>query len=165
MNDQGRARRHELATDAWRRMARFAFTKFQGSEHAQLLRELGLTPGHVKALAVLDPDQPEPMRAMADSLACDASMVTWLVDRLEERGLVQRRASSTDRRVKTVVLTERGIELRERLSRAMFEPPEELLALDLDSLQALCRELEKLPLPEHPFWPGPRPAAARTGPT
>src|SRR6266511_6086563 len=52
----------------------------------------------MKALSILDPDQPKPIRPMADALACDAPMVMWLVDRLEERGLVERRARLPSRR-------------------------------------------------------------------
>ena len=142
----------ELAAEAWRLMAEFSFSRFMGSDHVRILRELGLTPGHMKALSILDPDRPKPMRSMADSLACDASMVTWLVDRLEERGLVERRASTTDRRVKTVVLTGEGIELRERLRAALYAPPPELLALDEAELRTLCETLRRIP-PRQTFWP------------
>src|SRR5215831_10455509 len=79
-----RSRKQVLAADVWRLIAEFAFSNFQRSTQASLMRELGLTPGHLKALAILDPDEPRPMRAMADALSCDASMVTWLVDRLED---------------------------------------------------------------------------------
>ena len=142
-------------------MAEFTFTKFQRGEHMFILRELGLTPGHLKALSVLDPEEPRPMRAMADALACDASMVTWLVDRLEERGLVERRALATDRRVRTVALTPHGLRARERLSEALYEPPTDLLALDLDSLENLRGELEKLPSPERPVWSPVAPPSGR----
>jgi DNA-binding MarR family transcriptional regulator len=161
MTENRTAHERELAAEAWRRMAEFAFSKFQGSEHVSLLRQMGLTPGHMKALSILDPDLPKPMRAMADSLACDASMVTWLVDRLEERGLVERRGSTTDRRVKTVVLTGAGIELRRRLGAALFTPPAELLDLDTATLEALCDALRKLPPSERPLWPSFRREDAR----
>ncbi len=71
-----------IASEVWRMLAEFTFTRFQSGDHFGILRELGLTPGHMKALAVLDADEPRPMRAMADALSCDASMVTWLVDRM-----------------------------------------------------------------------------------
>jgi DNA-binding MarR family transcriptional regulator len=141
-----------VAAEAWRLIAEFAFARFQAGEQMVLLRELGLTPGHLKALSILDPDEPKPMRAMADALACDASMITWLVDRLEERGLVERRMPPTDRRVKTVVLTPLGIQTRERLAEALYAPPADLLALDLSSLEALRDQLRKLPAPERTFW-------------
>ncbi len=73
-------------------MARFTMEKFQRGEHLALLREHGLTPGHMKTLSILDPEQPRPMGVMADMMHCDASQVTWLVDRLEERGFVERRS-------------------------------------------------------------------------
>src|SRR4029453_18040920 len=44
----------------------------------------------------------------AEEWACDASNATWMVDRLEERGLAERRSSPTDRRGKLVGLLARG---------------------------------------------------------
>jgi DNA-binding MarR family transcriptional regulator len=143
-----------IASDVWGLMAGFAFASLQRGEHLRILRELGLTPGHLKALVVLDPGEPRPMRAMAETLACDASTVTWLVDRLEERGLVERQARPADRRVKTVALTDRGIEIRDRLLRAVHEPPAELQTLDTASLLALREQLSKLPASTNSLWGG-----------
>ncbi|MFJ6696295.1 MarR family winged helix-turn-helix transcriptional regulator [Streptomyces sp. NPDC091272] len=67
----------------------------------------GLTPSQAKALSVLR-SSPAPMRALATTLACDASNITGIVDRLEKRELVRREPSPTDRRVKNVVLTPHG---------------------------------------------------------
>jgi DNA-binding MarR family transcriptional regulator len=53
------------------------------------------------------------MRDLADRLCCDASNVTGIVDRLEERGLVERRPATDDRRVKHLVLTEAGDDVRQ----------------------------------------------------
>jgi DNA-binding MarR family transcriptional regulator len=60
---------------------------------------------------------PEPMRDLADHLACDPSHVTGIADRLEERGLV-RRVVGHDRRVKLLALTESGEAMRERVIAA-----------------------------------------------
>ena len=43
------------------------------------------------ALRQLDPDEPKPMSELAAALRCDNSNVTGIVDRLEDRGLVERR--------------------------------------------------------------------------
>ncbi|MGW7414391.1 MarR family winged helix-turn-helix transcriptional regulator [Streptomyces sp. NPDC054863] len=67
----------------------------------------GLTASQAKTLSVLR-SSPAPMRALATTLACDASNITGIVDRLEKRELVRREPSATDRRVKNVVLTEHG---------------------------------------------------------
>ena len=42
-------------------------------------------------LRLLEPGEPLPMRTLARKLCCDASNVTGIVDRLEERGLVRAR--------------------------------------------------------------------------
>jgi DNA-binding MarR family transcriptional regulator len=43
------------------------------------------------------------MSQLADEWLCDASNATWIVDRLEERGLAERETTPTDRRVKDAV--------------------------------------------------------------
>jgi DNA-binding MarR family transcriptional regulator len=145
-------RRQAAATDVWRLMAGFSFAQFQHGPHQDVMREHGLTPGHLKALTWIDPERPLPMRAMADALDVDASMITWLVDRLEEKGLVERRPMPSDRRVKAVALTELGVSTRDRLTQAMLGPPQELLDLDLRSLEELRAQLRKLPSSSTPVW-------------
>ena len=56
------------------------------------------------------------------------SNATWIVDRLEARGLAERRARAGDRRVKLVVLTAAGVRTRDKLRAATYEPPPKLLA-------------------------------------
>lgn len=129
---------------------------------AGLLREHGLTPGHLKALLALQPDAPRSMGALAETLTCDASMATWLVDRLEERGMVERRTLPTDRRVKTIVLTEHGLAARKMFLARMYEPPDELLAADRATLEDLRDALARLPMPAS--GPG-SPAGAAVEPT
>ena len=63
------------------------------------------------------------MRELAQEWLCDASNATFIVDRLEERGLAERRSVPTDRRVKMVVLTARGNRMRGRVLERFFEPP------------------------------------------
>ena len=105
--------------------------------------ELGLAPKQLGVLRSLEPGGELPMRAIGQSLYCDASYVTDLVDRLEERGLIERRSSSEDRRVKLIALTAEGEKLRERAVELLYEPPAELAALDPDELEELARLLAK----------------------
>ncbi len=58
--------------------------------------EYGLKPPQFFALNELD--EPVPMSRIADTLRCDRSAVTWITDRLEERGYVERRRDERDRR-------------------------------------------------------------------
>jgi DNA-binding MarR family transcriptional regulator len=134
-----------IAVEVWRMMAEFSMDSFQRSLHVAILKELGLTPGHMKVLSVLEPDDARPMGVIAEACHCDPSMATWLVDRLEERGLVRRGSLTTDRRVKTVTLTPDGVETKARLLAQLYEPPAELVALDRATLETLRGALEKLP--------------------
>lgn len=138
-------RKEAIASDVWRMLAEFSIAMLQRGRHFEGLKELGLTPGHLKVLSALEPGTPRSMGVIADACNCDPSMATWLVDRLEERGLVERTMLTTDRRVKTVALTALGVETKARLFARMFEPPEELLALNKETLESLRRELAKLP--------------------
>ncbi|WBB67072.1 MarR family transcriptional regulator [Micromonospora sp. WMMD812] len=83
--------------------------------------ELGLTPAVARALHQLDPDRPMPARDLADQLRCDRSNVTALVDRLEQAGLVRRRVDPADRRQKTLVVTEAGRHMRQRVHQVLSD--------------------------------------------
>jgi DNA-binding MarR family transcriptional regulator len=117
------------------------------AEHRRRLdsvAELGVSPGDLKAMMALTPGQAESMRALADKWRCDASTVTWIVDRLEKRGLVERRAHESDRRVKVVGLSESGEQLRVDLLDDLYRPPEAMSRLSRRDLQTLKRIAERL---------------------
>jgi MarR family transcriptional regulator, organic hydroperoxide resistance regulator len=91
--------------------------------------EFEVTPPQLITLRRLDPERPVPMSEVARWLACDASNVTGIIDRLEARGFVERRALPHDRRVKLLALTDEGLALRNELEARMAEPPAELAGL------------------------------------
>jgi DNA-binding MarR family transcriptional regulator len=101
------------------------------------LNELGLAPMQSMALMHLRPGEPMTMSAMAHALMCDNSNVTGIVDRLEDRGLVERQPAEHDRRVKMLSITPRGIEVRAGLSARLAEPPEPLAGLSIEDQRAL----------------------------
>jgi DNA-binding MarR family transcriptional regulator len=153
-----------LAAEVWRTMAEFSFAALRRGRHFAILKELGLTPGHMKVLGVLQPGEPRPMGAIAESVGCDASQATWLVDRLEERGLAERRTVPSDRRVKAVVLTPLGEKTKKEVFAHVYEPPKELLSMDRERLESLKQALAHLPEPQHAFSApaGGRPLAHRS---
>ncbi len=62
----------------------------------------------MKLLGFLAEFGPSPMRALADASGSSATNVTKLVDALEAEGLLERTASSEDRRVTLLRVTPRG---------------------------------------------------------
>jgi DNA-binding MarR family transcriptional regulator len=68
-----------------------------------------------------------------------------MIDRLEQRGLAERRSVQVDRRVKQVVLTPLGVKTKADLLEGVYQPPPELLELDRADLDALRKAVAKLP--------------------
>ena len=97
-----------------------------------------LTPQQLFALKNLSIGKPMMMSELATQLGCDASNVTSIVDRLESRGLVERRSADHDRRVKALVMTRAGLDMRERIHERMQQPPPALDNLSHADQEALC---------------------------
>ncbi|MBP0458238.1 MarR family winged helix-turn-helix transcriptional regulator [Streptomyces montanisoli] len=74
---------------------------------------LGLTAAQATALREMT--GPMTMRELAERMSCEPSNTTFVIDKLEKQGLVERRAHPTDRRAKQLVLTAEGGSLREQL--------------------------------------------------
>lgn len=111
------------------------------ADFAAVAAEFGLTP--LQARSVLQLEEPQPMRALADYLACEPSNVTGLVDRLEAAGLVERVAGD-DRRVKLVQLTGKGVRLRGRLAERVAAGSTVTAKLDAAERRTLARLLDRL---------------------
>ncbi len=75
--------------------------------------EHGLSAVQAKVLIQLQPEGAVTMRTLAGQLQYDASNLTGVIDRLEERGAVRRQPHTQDRRLKGVVLTDEGARLRQ----------------------------------------------------
>ena len=103
----------------------------------EMARELDFSPVQLHSLRVLEPGVETPMRALAQQLFCDPSNVTGIVDRLEARGLIERRSLETDRRVKIIRLTDEGQRVRAEVVARMSSPPDEIAELPLESQLAL----------------------------
>ena len=106
------------------------------------LRAQDLTPPLAMTLRLLD--EPRSMRYLADAHHCDASNITGIVDRLEKRGLVERRADPADRRVTLIGRTNDGDEMRSRLVNAALGTLSGLGSLSESELEQLNELLGRL---------------------
>jgi DNA-binding MarR family transcriptional regulator len=129
------ARSTDAAREAWGLVWRI-FVEDKKRRWA-ILSALGISPQQSMAISALKPGEPLPMSALADALHCDNSNITGIVDRLEAAGLAERRADKRDRRVKAVVLTEKGERLRIEIDRRAGEPPPRLAAMPEKDAAAL----------------------------
>lgn len=107
----------------------------------QRLAPSGLTMKHSWALHALD--EPMSMSALAERLGIDASYVTAIADQLESRGLIERRPHPSDRRIKSLALTEEGKRLREQILGELWTTVPVLAGLTADERRELRRLLDK----------------------
>jgi DNA-binding MarR family transcriptional regulator len=80
---------------------------------------LGLTASQGAALRELT--RPMTLRELAERMSCEPSNATFVADRLEEQGYLERHPHPGNRRAKQLVLTPEGTELRERLLGLLSE--------------------------------------------
>ncbi len=107
----------------------------------QLADVHGLTVMQLYTLCSMELGQARPMHFISGLLACDASNVTGIVDRLLMGGYIVREEKPEDRRVKMIALTSAGEALKQQLLTQMpdYEIP------DLGKLTAAQhRELQSL---------------------
>jgi DNA-binding MarR family transcriptional regulator len=134
----GAAPAADVSRDAWA-----IVIQFMKAAKQRFLAEFDLTPAQAQLLMQLDPERPMPMIEVANGLGCDASNVTGLVDRLEERGVIERRSASTDRRVKMVAVTPAGEKLRGKVLERWYGAPPPVAALPQRDQKELLRILRK----------------------
>jgi DNA-binding MarR family transcriptional regulator len=112
---------------------------------ADLADQFDLSLSQLDALKNLG--APCSQRELAQCLHFDASNVTDIVDRLEERGLVQRTIDPTDRRVRRLVLTPEGEEVRAKLLEQAIAGAPPVTALSPAEQRSLCSLLGKIAEP------------------
>lgn len=122
----------------------FDFISRSKREWWHITEKYGFTPLQLHILELLA-ERPMRMSSLCNSLVCDASNVTGIVDRLSARGWIERRDHPEDRRIKMVSLTDKG-----RAERATVLPKivadgakllEPLNASELKQFNAILRKL------------------------
>lgn len=130
-----------LLVETWQQLMGFVLEqRFRWGEVAD---QLGITQAGLRALLAIDPARPQSMRELAAAMNCDPSYITAMIDDLERAGLANRQASSTDRRVKTVVLTRRGTAALRTARDGLLAPPPQLAQLSRAEQQKLARLLQQ----------------------
>lgn len=91
------------------------------------LDDLGLSHGEINALAQLEPGAVRTVAELQAATGQRASTLTGVLDRLERRGLVERRLNPRDRRSFTITLTDPGVAAADRVKRTLREMEERVL--------------------------------------
>ncbi|WP_308204545.1 MarR family transcriptional regulator [Frankia sp. R82] len=130
----------QMAREAWRAMLALTFSGEAPSRMTLVCQELDLTPAALKLLLVLS-NGARPMRALVETFRHDPSYLTSVVDLLERRGIARREPHPTDRRAKTVTLTDEGQHVLARAQELLSVPPASLQRLSPDEQSQLLHLL------------------------
>jgi DNA-binding MarR family transcriptional regulator len=115
------------------------------SKFAGRLTELTLVPAHAGILRILAATPAMTQQALATALRTLPSRLVALVDELESRGLLERRAQANDRRSYALHLTEKGRFTLQAIGRIAREHQQEMLAgLSEDEQRQLTELLQRI---------------------
>ena len=133
------------------------------AKFAERLATIDLAPAHAGTLRIINVSSGISQQALSSMLGLPPSRLVMLVDELEERGLVERRSSSEDRRVYALHLTRKGSETLEAISKIAREHDDAvcaaLTAVERETLGALLRRIAD----QQGLTPGVHPGFSRLG--
>lgn len=86
-------------------------------DFAAELKEFDISPGRFGVLVLVSANPGMTQSLLASATQLDRSTMVAVIDQLESRGLVERRASPTDRRSNALVLTVAGEKLLKQMKR------------------------------------------------
>lgn len=135
---------NDNAMSTWLQLVR-VYEKLQ--HHAgSHLKGYDLTPAQYDVLAQLSGTHGMTQQALAERLMVTKGNVCGLIDRMSDRGFVERRADPEDRRSNLLFVTELGKEVAERAVPAYAQFVREHLAVldaeEQSALETLLRKVE-----------------------
>ena len=129
-------------------------TRAQEAQARRSVEAMGLCLSDFGALEALLHKGPLPVNVLGRKILVSSGSITAAVDRLEREGLVERRASPTDRRSRIAHLTEKGTSLIRRLFAEHARDMEQAFScLDRQEKDALAALLAKLAARARPGAP------------
>ena len=115
------------------------------AEGEELAKAFGIPAFVIKAMHMLD--TPLAMKDLGRRMHCDPSFITGIADTLERHGLAARESDPGDRRVKRLVLTPAGAELKRRLEDEILARTPWRRALSPDERASLLALVHKMSPP------------------
>jgi len=131
------------------------------SRFGERLKKLKLIPAHAGIMRILGARQGMTQQALAETLGMFPSRLVALLDELESRGLIERRASQEDRRRYALHLTEKGHSMLVDIGLVAREHQQALLAVLSQEEQGRLANLLQRVADEQGLTRGVHPGYAR----
>jgi len=123
----------------------------------EMKKQLGLTPAHWKVILALNILDGLTQKDLADRIYVDGSTLVPVIDKMEQNGLVERRADAKDRRINRIFLTKKSestvdsiilivLQLRKMMYKGISEgeinSAKKILATMIKNSDTIIRELK-----------------------
>ncbi|AKP46642.1 MarR family winged helix-turn-helix transcriptional regulator [Bacillus smithii] len=121
--------------------------KVVNEETNEWIYQNGLNPTEFGVLELLHHKGPQPLQQIGSKILLASGSITYVVDKLEKKGLVERVACPTDRRVTYAAITEKGRAVIEEIFPKHAENIHSLMSvLDDEEKETAIRLLKKIGL-------------------
>ena len=115
--------------------------------HRTAGQALDLRPAEYTVLVLVKENPGGTAARLARALAVSAPNITMWLDKLEQRGLISRKASETDRRTQHLYVTDKGRRIAEKATQGLIEAEREAFShLTVGERAILVELLHKLAL-------------------
>lgn len=132
----------KLATDAWESLLRTQVAMMRELNKEPLFKQVGSREYDVLFNLSRCPSGWLRLNELNDHVLLTQPSISRMVDRLEARGLIQRKSAEDDKRGVLIGLTEKGAELQKTVGRAHVQRIMELM--DAGLTEAEMRTLQEL---------------------
>jgi len=116
------------------------------SVNSEFLRKHNISPPQFNILRILRGQYPSPatVNLLIERMLDKMSNASRLVDKLKEKGLVERTVNENDRRACDVIISKKGLELLKKIDREQEEWEEAFSGITKAEAKELNRLLDKL---------------------
>lgn len=109
------------------------------------IRRYGLNPTEFAVLELIYSKGEQPIQKIGEKVLIASSSITYVVDKLEKKGLLKRKPCSNDRRVTYAAITPKGIEFMNQVFPKHRLSIKEICAgLNIDEKKEMIEQLKKL---------------------
>lgn len=116
-------------------------------ESNELIEQYGLNPTEFGVLELLYHRGQQPIQKIGQKILLQSGSMTYVVNRLQDKGFVQRNYCEKDKRVTYIAITQSGIELVESIFPKHAEKIKEIMtALSIEEQEDAIKLIKKLGL-------------------
>ncbi len=115
-------------------------------QHVQILKNFGVSTQQYNILRILRGQHPNPatVNLLKERMLDKMSNVSRLIEKLRQKGLVQREICPSDRRAVDIKITDKGLKMLQQMDQKIQTVQKKLRNLEAEEIETLNKLLDKL---------------------